>query len=233
MHTHKPPPLDQVAVVIPALNEAESLPLVLGEIPKVGGVFVVDNGSTDATPQVASALGAVVIDEPRRGYGQACQAGIQAAATCGMEVIVILDADHSFDPSEIGQLVAPIVAGEADMVLGDRTHTTESGALLPQQRVGNRIATVLIHRITGHHYRDMGPFRAIRTDALLAMQMEDPNYGWNVEMQIKAVRSGLRIQEIPVLCRARQAGSSKISGSIRGACQAGWKMMRAVWRYAK
>jgi len=233
MHTHPSSSLDSVAVVIPALNEAQSLPLVLEDLPTVGEVFVVDNGSTDATPRIAADLGAVVIDEPRRGYGQACQAGIQAAAGHGLEVVVILDADHSFDPAQIHLLVAPIFSGEADMVLGDRTLTQEAGALLPQQRVGNRVATELIHRVTGHPYRDMGPFRAIRTESLLAMQMEDPNYGWNVEMQIKAVRQGLRILEIPVLCRARQAGSSKISGSVRGSVQAGWKMMRAVWRYAR
>jgi len=225
--------LDEVAVVIPALNEAESLPLVLGDMPPVGHIIVVDNGSTDDTASVARAEGATVVTESRRGYGLACQAGIRQASAVGAGVVVILDADHSFEPAEIAVLVGPILRDEADMVLGDRTCTAQPGAVLPQQRVGNRLATFLIHRITGHRFRDMGPFRAIRTRALLDLSMEDPDFGWNVEMQIKAVRGGLRIRETPVMCRERQAGNSKISGTIRGSVLAGWKMMRATWRYAR
>jgi glycosyltransferase involved in cell wall biosynthesis len=225
--------LDDVAVVIPALNEADSLPLVLSAMPSVGHVIVVDNGSTDDTPGVARAGGAVVVHEPRRGYGQACQAGIREAVSRAASVVVILDADHSFDPQEIAALTAPILRDEADMVLGDRTERAEKGAITPQQRIGNRVATFLIRRITGHRYSDMGPFRAIRTQALVDMAMEDPNFGWNVEMQIKAVRHGLRVMEMPVRCRVRQAGDSKISGSVRGSVRAGWKMMRAAGRYAR
>ena len=227
------PDLQHVAVIIPALNEEDSLPLVLSEMPNVGVVFVVDNGSTDRTAEVAIAGGARVLTQPARGYGNACQVGIQAAKAHDAEVVVIIDADHSFDPQQIPQLVEPVLKGHADIVLGDRTSTAEPGALTLQQRVGNRVATALIDVITGHTYQDMGPFRAVRTESLLQMAMEDPNYGWNVEMQIKAVRHGLRITELPVTCRVRQAGESKISGSVRGSIAAGVKMMRATWRYAR
>ncbi len=219
-----------VAVVIPALNEARSLPATLAEIPPVGRVFVVDNGSTDDTAAVAAAHGATVISEPRRGYGQACQAGIAAAAGQGFEVLVIMDADHSDYPEELPLLVDPILADRADMVLGDRTARAERGSLTPQQRYGNLLATFLIERVTGHRYRDMGPFRALRMASLLRLGMVDPNYGWNVEMQIKAVRHGLRILELPVGYRPR-IGQSKISGTVRGTVRAGGKIIWSTWRY--
>jgi glycosyltransferase involved in cell wall biosynthesis len=228
-----PTDLQKLAVVIPALNEEACLPLVLAALPAVGHVLVVDNGSTDRTQEVARAGGAVVLVQPIRGYGGACQVGIQAAAQRGAEVVIILDADHSFDPLQMATLAQPILNDQADMVLGDRTVTAEPGALTPQQRFGNRVATALIRGITGHRYRDMGPFRAIRTRSLVAMQLCDPDFGWNVEMQIKAIRVGLRVLEVPVSCRARQAGQSKISGSLRGSAAAGFKMMRATWRYAR
>ena len=225
--------LSNVAVVIPALNEEESLPHVLAAMPSVGAVFVVDNGSTDHTPQVAQRLGATVLSEPNRGYGNACQVGIAAAAEQNFGIVVILDGDHSFDPTEMTALVEPIQADRADMVLGDRTNAPQAGALLPQQRFGNTVATTLIHRISGHQYRDMGPFRAIRTSALLAMKMEDPNFGWNVEMQLKALKCGFRVLEVPVSCRIRVAGESKVSGTMRSALRCGAKMMVATLRYAR
>lgn len=220
-----------VAVVIPALNEEQSLPLVLAALPPVGRVIVVDNGSTDRTAERAREAGAQVVHEPRRGYGTACQAGIAAAAAAGAEILVILDADFSDHPEELPLLVDPVLEGRADMVLGDRTRLAERGALLPHQRFGNAFATFLIGRVTGHRYRDMGPFRAVRLQALLDLRMCDPNYGWNVEMQMKAVRAGLRVLEVPVRYRAR-VGESKISGTLRGSVQAGVKIVRAVRRYA-
>jgi len=226
-----PPTYPSVAVVIPALNEERSLPLVLADLPPVGRVFVVDNGSTDRTAEVAAAAGATVLSQPVRGYGSACQAGIAAAAAWGAGIVVILDADYSDHPDELPLLVDPILAGRADMVLGDRSRLAEPGALLPHQRFGNRLATYLIRRVTGQRYRDMGPFRAIRADALLAMAMRDPNYGWNVEMQMKAARAGLRVLEVPVRYRKR-VGESKISGTLRGSLNAGVKIVRAVWTYA-
>lgn len=224
------PDYSLVVVVIPALDEERALPQTLAEIPAVGLVLVVDNGSTDRTAEVARAGGATVLSEPRRGYGQACQAGIAHAAAWGAEVLVILDADHSDHPEELRLLVDPILRGEADMVLGDRTRLAERGSLMPQQRYGNMLATFLIARVTGHRYRDMGPFRAIRMSSLLAMEMEDPTFGWNVEMQIKAVRHGLRIQEVPVRYRSR-IGVSKISGTLKGTVKAGSRILWATRRY--
>lgn len=223
---------DRVTVVIPALNESRSLPLVLQELPPVGRVIVVDNGSTDDTAEVARDAGAEVISEPRRGYGSACQAGIRAAISSPPHVLVILDGDHSDYPEELPLLVDPILDDRADMVLGDRTRLALPGALLPHQRFGNHLATFLIHRITGHRYRDMGPFRAVRFSALMAMNMEDLNYGWNVEMQMKAVYRGLRVQEVAVRYRPR-LGVSKISQTLQGSVAAGTKILYSTWRYAR
>ncbi len=220
----------RVAVVIPALNEEAALPLVLAEIPPVGVVIVVDNGSTDRTAEVARAAGAVVVTEPRRGYGSACLAGIARARQRDPQVLVILDADHSDHPEELPQLVDPVLRGEADLVIGDRTELAARDALFPQQRYGNALATRLIHAATGHRYRDMGPFRAISLRSLDRLEMEDPTWGWNVEMQMKAVQRGLRVREVPVRYRKR-VGYSKISGTVRGTARAGAKILWAVWRY--
>ena len=225
--------LSNVAVVIPALNEEDSLPHVLHALPDVGATLVVDNGSTDNTAQVADALGAHVLRQPMRGYGNACKKGIEEAHRRGLSIVVILDADHSFNPMQMVELVRPIQADEADMVLGDRTQDAERGALLPQQRFGNWIAIHLIQQIVGHRYRDMGPFRAVRTQSLVDMAMEDPNYGWNVEMQIKAIRNHLRVMEVPVKCKPRQAGQSKISGSVVGSLRCGAKMLWATWHHSR
>ncbi len=230
-----PPPRPGYAgvfVVIPALNEEGSLPLVLGALPPVGGVIVADNGSEDRTAEVAREGGAEVVSEPRRGYGSACLAGIARAQARGAEILVILDADFSDDPSELPLLVDPILEGRADLVLGDRTRRAEPGAILPHQRFGNHLATFLIARVTGHRYRDMGPFRAVRMSALQGLGMRDLNYGWNVEMQMKAVRAGLRVLEVPVSYRKRAEGESKISGDLRASVRAGVKIVRAVRTYA-
>ncbi len=223
-----------VAVVIPALNEAPGIARVLADLPAVGRVIVVDNGSTDGTGDIARDCGADVLREDRRGYGQACQTGIAAALApvdgTAPDVIVILDADHADDPSLLGVLVEPILAGEADFVLSDRTRTADPGALLPHQRYGNELAVRLIHRTTGHRYRDMGPFRALQATALARLELHDTNYGWNVEMQMKAVRAGLSIREVPLPYRTR-VGVSKISGTVRGTLKAGAKILWSVWRY--
>lgn len=221
-----------VFVIIPALDEERSLPLVLAELPLVGGVIVVDNGSRDRTAEVAREGGATVVHEPRRGYGNACLAGMAEAGRRGAGIIVILDGDHSDYPDDLPLLVNPVLDGEADMVLGDRTRLAEAGALRRHQELGNRLATFLIARVTGHRYRDMGPFRAIRAEALDSLQMRDPNYGWNVEMQMKAVQRGLRVREVAVRYRPR-IGQSKVSGTLRGSVKAGAKILLSVWRYSR
>ena len=222
----------RIAVVIPALNEAESLPAVLGDIPDhVERVVVVDNGSTDGTAQVARRCGADVVEEPRRGYGTAVLAGMAHLRSDPPDVLVILDADHADPPEAIPTLVGPILRGEADLVQSDRTRTAEPGALTFVQRFGNDLATTLIGVVSGHRYRDMGPFRAIRWSSLQALQMEDPTWGWNVEMQLKAIEHGLRVVELPLPYRRREKGESKISGNLRGAARAGIRILYAVYRY--
>ncbi len=193
--------------------------------------MVVDNGSGDATARVAREAGAQVLQEPRRGYGRACLRGLAHLAAAPPDAVVFLDADHADDPAGIGKLVAPILAGRADLVIGERTTLGDPGALTPVQRFGNALATTLIAGLTGHRYRDMGPFRALRWEALERLEMSDPTWGWNVEMQLKAVRRGLRVLEVPVPYRPRRAGRSKISGTLVGSARAGARILWAVWAY--
>ncbi len=223
----------RTAAVIPALNEEGSLPRVLADLAAAGvqRIVVADNGSTDRTADIAREAGATVVGEPRRGYGSACLAGLAALRSDPPDVVLIVDGDHAIYIEDLPALLAPLLAGEADLVLGDRTRRAEPGSLTPQQRHGNRLATGLIRGVTGHAYRDMGPFRAIRWTALERLQMEDPTWGWNVEMQIKAVKRGLRVLEVDVGYRNRAAGVSKISGSLRGTLRAGAKILWATWRY--
>jgi glycosyltransferase involved in cell wall biosynthesis len=221
-----------VKVVIPALNEEKSLPLVLAEIPRawVDEVIVVDNGSEDRTAAVAERLGATVVREPRRGYGSACLAGLRYLEASPAELVVFLDADYSDSPGELPSLVQPILDGAADFVLGSRTlGLAEKGAVAPQARWGNALATTLMRWLYGHRYTDMGPFRAIRADRLAQLEMRDRNYGWNMEMQVKAIEHGLRILEVPVRYK-RRIGVSKISGTVRGTLAAGYKILYTLFR---
>lgn len=219
-----------IAILIPCLDEEEPLPRVLAELPPGVRVVLCDNGSRDRSVEIARSHGAEIAHEPRRGYGGAVQAGLRHLAARPPEVVVVLDADHAAFIGDLAALLAPIAAGEADLVVGDRTAGAEPGALTAAQRAGNRLATALIAGQTGRRFRDLGPFRAIRWDALLALGMVDPTWGWNVEMQLKAARHGLRIVEVPVRYRPR-IGTSKISGSLRGVARAGYRIVWACWRY--
>jgi glycosyltransferase involved in cell wall biosynthesis len=226
----------RIAVLIPALNEETTLPRVLADLPKtlVEEVVVVDNGSSDQTSAVARTGGATVLSEPRRGYGWACLAGIEYLKTKAPDILVFLDGDYSDHPDELPVVVQPILTEGYDLVIGSRTKgEADPGALLPQARFGNALATFLIRLFYGFHYSDLGPFRAIRFPALLKLGMKDRTYGWTVEMQIKAIRQGLRITEVPVCYRKRAGGASKVSGTLKGTVLAGYKILWTVFRYAR
>lgn len=230
--------LQGVIVIIPALNEENSLPLVLRDLPPVGRVVVVDNGSTDNTTQVARQLGAQVVFEGRRGYGAACLAGLAAverAVLAGTlrkpDMIAFLDADYSDHVHLLPRLVAPILSKQADFVLGTRLlGQREPGAMPPQSVWGNRFACFLIRCLWGACFSDLGPFRVIRYDALESLKMEDQSFGWTIEMQIKAVVAGLCIKEISVPYRCR-IGQSKISGTLIGSIKAGYKILFTIAKY--
>jgi len=221
-----------VAVIIPARNEAAALEHVLREIPRshVQEVFVVDNGSTDATADVARQGGARVVSEPVAGYGRACLAGL-AALDDTTDVVVFMDGDRSDYPEDLPLLLAPISEGRADLVIGSRTAHAQRGSLTPQQRFGNWLACRLLRWLYGVRYTDLGPFRAIRRDALRRLQMRDQAFGWTVEMQAKAAQVGLRAVEVPVRYRPR-IGRSKISGTLSGTVRAGWGILSTIARVA-
>lgn len=226
-----------VAVIIPALNEEASLPAVLAALPAVGRVIVVDNGSIDRTASVALIGGALVVSEPRRGYGSACLRGLaylaELVAVDGKipQVIAFLDADYSDSPELLPELVQPILAGTQDFVLGSRLlGNREPGSMPPQSVFGNRLACFLMRVLFGARYTDLGPFRAIGYGALRQLRMTDTNFGWTVEMQIKAQRAGLRFTEIPVPYR-RRIGQSKISGTLLGSVKAGAKILLLIAKY--
>jgi glycosyltransferase involved in cell wall biosynthesis len=222
----------RVSVVIPALNEEAAIGGVVREVPRelVQEIIVVDNGSTDRTAALASAAGARVVHEPARGYGAACLAGARAAADA--DVIVFLDGDRNEDPRELSVVLAPVLAGQADLVIGSRTRGgAEPGALTPQQRVGNRVVTLLLRLLYGLSLTDIGPFRAIPTRVLRDLAMEHKTYGWPVEMVVKAVRRGYRVVEVPVTCRAR-LGRSKVAGTLTGSLLAGYHLLLTTLKYA-
>ncbi len=219
------------AVIIPVFNEEQSLPKVLADIPAdlVDSVFVVDNGCTDRSPELALAAGAVVVKEPRRGYGSACLAGIAAAQT--FDVLIFLDGDYSDYPEDMRSLVNPVFSGAADMVIGSRMlHSESRRALLPQARFGNWLASVLMRLLFGIHCTDLGPFRVVRRDALMRLKMQDRDFGWTVEMQIRSRLGGLRVAELPVRYRER-IGESKITGTLKGTMMASYKILKTIFAY--
>lgn len=221
----------RVGVVIPALDEEQAISHVIAEIPEwVDDIVVVDNGSRDRTAEVAKAAGARVVFENERGYGAACLTGIRALRRA--DIVVFLDGDYSDHPQEMSLLVDHIAAGQADFVVGSRVKgKAERGALTPQQRFGNWLACLLTRGLWGVVYTDLGPFRAIRHDALDRLGMSDRGYGWTIEMQIKSAKAGLGYLEVPVSYR-RRIGNSKISGTLHGSLMAGTTILRWIARSA-
>jgi glycosyltransferase involved in cell wall biosynthesis len=225
----------KVAVVIPALNEADCLPGLIDAIPRspddVIDMIVVDNGSTDATSEVARSAGARVISEPRHGYGYACAAGVRAASAS--DVIVFLDGDHSFLPSDLPALLQPLELNQADLVLGSRwLGHIEPGSMPPPQRFGNWLVARLTNWLYGLSITDLGPYRAVRRSLVEQLGMREMTFGWPVEMIVKAARLHARIVEVPVSYRARRAGQSKVSGTLSGTLRAGWRILQVTFRYA-
>ena len=223
----------KVTVIIPALNEAGNISQLVHDVQSTvsADVIVVDNGSTDSTAKEARQAGATVVREPRRGYGYACAAGVAAARQA--DVVVFLDGDCSFTPSDLPSLLSPILEGRADLVLGSRElGHIEPGAMLPQQRFGNRLVSRLMNIIYGLSITDLGPYRAIQRQLLSELDMLEMTFGWPTEMIVKEARLGARIVEVPVRYHSRRYGQSKVSGTVRGTLLAGWHILRVTFRYA-
>ncbi len=225
-----------VDVIIPAFNEEASIGQVLGDMPwdLVREVIVCNNASTDGTAAAARLGGATVVDQPVKGYGSACLRAMahirQRPADEHPDIVVFLDADYSDHPEEMPALLAPILQGGYDLVIGSRAlGDKEAGSMTPQQIFGNWLATLLIRFFYGYEFTDLGPFRAIRWDRLLGLGMEDPNYGWTVEMQVKAAQQKLRCTEVPVTYR-RRIGVSKVSGTVKGTILAGYKILWTIFK---
>ncbi len=221
-----------VSLIIPALNEAESLGVLLAEVPAqlIDQLIVVDNGSADQTRQVARQAGALVVSEPRRGYGFACAAG---AANATGSVLVFMDGDGSFVPTELPALLAPLEQGQADLALGSRTlNVSQPIPMPPHQRLGNRLFVWLLRQRFELELTDLGPFRAIHRELLLGLEMREFTYGWPLEMIIKTARRHNPIIEVPITYRPRFAGQSKVSGTLRGTLLTAYRYSRVMLRYS-
>ncbi|HTS60374.1 MAG TPA: glycosyltransferase family 2 protein [Candidatus Acidoferrales bacterium] len=222
----------RVSVIIPTRNEAAALTHVLADLStcRVEEVLVVDSNSTDGTPEVAARMGARVIAEPRRGYGQACLTGMAHASS--PDVIVFLDGDYSDRPAELPNLLAPIVEGRADITIGSRLRGPRARRAMPWHAAfGNRLAAFLINVLFGQHITDLGPFRAARAEVVRQLALEETTYGWAVEMILKGALQGYRVVEVPVSYYPR-IGESKISGTVRGTLGAAWFIFSRILRYS-
>lgn len=224
-----------IDVIIPAFNEEASLPLVIQDIPEnlVREIIVVNNGSSDGTKGAGEEAGATVILQPEKGYGSACLKGIDHIRNKATlpDIIVFMDADYSDHPEEMPELIRPIMEKDYDMVIGSRAlGNREKGAMMPQAVFGNWLATTLIKGFYGYRFTDLGPFRAIKWQKLLDLDMRDPDFGWTVEMQVKAAQKGLNVTEVPVSYRKR-VGVSKVTGTIKGTVMAGYKILWTVFKY--
>jgi glycosyltransferase involved in cell wall biosynthesis len=224
----------RVALVIPVIDEGATIAGVVHAVPRdvVDDIIVVDGGSRDDTVAAAQGAGARVIVEPRAGYGAACRAGVRAAADC--EVIAFIDGDGSDVPADLARLIAPIIAGEQDFVIGSRARgRREAGSMGAHQLLAGKLAGLAMRALYGVRYTDMGPLRAIRREALERLTMCERTYGWNLEMQMRAARAGLRILELPVAHRNRAGGASKVAGSLRGTLRASWNLATTFVRVAR
>lgn len=224
-----------IGVIIPAFNEEKAVGLVVAEIPKhlVSEIVVVDNNSTDKTALVAAEHGATALSEKRQGYGWACTKAIEhfQASASPPDIVVFLDADHSDYPEEMTDVLKPMLESGYDMVIGSRAlGQRESGSMTPQQVFGNWLATTLMRWFYGIRFTDLGPFRAIRFEKLLALQMSEMTYGWTVEMQVKAAKQGMKCCEVPVNYRQR-IGFSKVSGTVKGTIGAGYKILVTIFKH--
>ncbi|HEX9839999.1 MAG TPA: glycosyltransferase family 2 protein [Anaerolineales bacterium] len=223
----------KTTVIIPALNEAGNIRRLVYEVRTAAqvDVIVVDNGSNDATAEEAKAAGAQVIGEPRRGYGYACAAGVSAVQNA--DILVFMDGDYSFSPTDLPLLLAPIWQDWADMVLGSRERgQIAPGAMPSHQRFGNWLVSRLMNELYGLSITDLGPYRAVRRSLLVQLDMQEMTYGWPTEMIVKAARRGARIVEAPVSYRSRRFGQSKVSGTVRGTILAAWFILGVTFRYA-
>ncbi|OIQ27328.1 MAG: UDP-glucose--dolichyl-phosphate glucosyltransferase [Bacteroidetes bacterium MedPE-SWsnd-G2] len=224
-----------ISVIIPAFNEDQSIGHVVKDIPEnVKNIIVVDNNSTDNTALVAEQSGAIVLKEPQKGYGFACLKGMAYLAneTSPPDIVVFLDGDYSDYPEELTQIVAPILNDNFDLVIGSRNNAQrEDGSMTPQQIFGNWLATRLMTLFFGAKFTDLGPFRAIKYQKLLDLEMQDKTYGWTIEMQLKALRQKLEYCEVPVKYRKR-IGVSKVSGTIKGSILAGYKILGWIFKYS-
>jgi len=224
-----------IKVIIPAFNEADSIAEVINEIPEsVSEIIVVNNNSSDNTVQNAENSGATVLTENRKGYGYACLKGMNYVAEQSdpPDIIVFIDGDYSDYPEELTSLVAPILNNRYDFVIGARVkRLREEGSMTPQQIFGNWLATSLMKLFFGATFTDLGPFRAIKYDKLLQLQMEDKTYGWTVEMQLKALKQKLSYTEVPVRYKKR-IGVSKVSGTVKGSIFAGMKILGWIFKYS-
>lgn len=227
--------LKSISVIIPAYNEEAAIAEVIREIPKrtVSEIVVINNASTDNTELIAKEAGATVLREPVPGYGRACLKGIEYLKHKQPvpDVVVFLDGDHSDYPEEIPEVLRPILDGRADLVIGSRAlGKKEDGSMTPQQVFGNWLATRLLKLFYGVKFTDLGPFRAIRFNKLIELEMQDKTYGWTVEMQLKAAKKGFKCVEVPVRYRKR-IGFSKISGTVKGTIMAGYKILATIFKY--
>ena len=227
--------MPNIQVIIPAFNEAQSIAKVVQAIPSmVSEVIVINNNSSDETASEAKRAGATVLTENRPGYGFACLKGMEYIAQKNEppDIVVFLDGDFSDYPEDLPQIVAPIISGEADFVIGARVKITrEKGSMTPQQIFGNNLATFLMKLIFASRFTDLGPFRAIRYEKLLALNMSDKTYGWTVEMQLKVLKQRIRYVEVPVRYRKR-IGVSKVSGTLKGTVLAGYKIIGWILKYS-